>query len=130
MAFSYDPSDLSTPLNRLRFLVQDTAEAGRFFEDDEITFAASKDTNIYRAAAGLCRAIAAKLSKTPSLDHGESKLKFDADKRAANYLKLAETYDEKADAEDASFDNETGGALNLPKFSDRDPAFTRGLHFT
>ncbi len=128
MAFSYNSSQLSEPLNRLRFLVQDTGDAGHFLEDEEITYSAEQEPNLYRVAAGLCRAIAAKLSKTPNLD--DVTIKFDADKRASTYIKLAETYDQKADELDDSMQSPTSSGLNLPTFSDREPAFTRGLHFT
>lgn len=128
MAYSYDSEALSTPLNHLRFLIQDTTDAGHFFEDAEIEFAIEQETNVYRVAAGLCRAIAAKLSKTPSQE--DATIKFEADKRAANYLKLAETYDAKADDADSSINTGESVGLNLPTLSDRDPAFTRSLDFT
>src|SRR4051794_14655531 len=117
MSFSYDATDLSAQLNHLRFLVQDTTDRGHFFEDAEITFAAAQETNIYRAAANLCRSIAARLSKTPSLD--DSTLKFEADKRAAIYLKLVEKYDKKADELDESTLNAGSMSLVFPSASSR-----------
>lgn len=130
MAFTYDPDDLAAELNHLRFLVQDTVDEGHFFEDAEITFASEQETNIYRAAANLCRAAAVKLSKTPSLD--DVTVKFEADKRASAYMALAKTYDKKADDADASMTNGDGGGMSFPTLSvdDTDPSFTRDLHFS
>ncbi len=130
MAFTYDPDDLAAELNHLRFLVQDTTDEGHFFEDAEVTFASSQETNIYRAAANLCRAAAVKLSKTPSQD--DATIKFEADKRAANYMALAKNYDKKANETDASMTNGDGGSMSFPTLSveDKDPSFTRDLHFS
>ena len=127
MAFTYDASDLATPLNRLRFLVQDTVDTGHFFEDEEIEFAAEQESNIYRVAADLCRTIAAKLSKTPSQD--DATIKFEAEKQAQNFLKIAEKYDAKADETDTSLNAGESTGLSLPTVSSADPAFTRSLGF-
>lgn len=127
MSFSYDAEALSEPLNHLRFLVQDTTDGGHFFEDAEITFAAEQESNIYRAAAGLCRAIAAKLSKTPSQD--DATIKFEAEKQAKNFMTMAEKYDAKADEADTSIAAGESTGLNLPSLSTAEPAFTRGMGF-
>ncbi len=129
MAFSYDPDELSTEPNHIRFLIQDTVDTGHFFEDAELIFALSQDTNVYRVAAGLCRAAATKLAKTPSLD--DATVKFEADKRAETYLKLATAYDKKAEEFEDSLDSGTGNSgMSFPSLPDRDPSFTRDLHFS
>lgn len=130
MAFSYNSAALATALNHVRFLIQDTTDSGHFFEDTEITFAIAQEANVYRVAADLCRQIAAKLAKTPSLE--ESTVQFDAEKSAATYLKLAEKYETKADEADASLTAGTSSGMSFPTMSveDKDPAFTRDLHYS
>lgn len=128
MAYTYDATDLATPLNHLRFLVQDTLDEGHFLEDEEIVFANDQEKNVYRTAAGLCRAIAAKLSKTPDLDNVT--VKFDAGDRAATYLKLAATYEAKAAEYEDALNVGGSGTLNLPTFSDDSRAFTRDMNFS
>lgn len=127
MSFTYDPATLSTSLHHLRFLVQDTVEEGHFLEDEEITFAASQEANIYRAAAGLCRAIAARFAQMPGHD-GEIVLK--SEDKAKTYLAMAEHYDAKADAADASMKNDAAESLSLPPLPSRPASFTRGLGFS
>lgn len=129
--FTYNREELSNDLFHLRFLIQDTEEAGHFFEDEELTFALEQEVNIYRTAANLCRMIAAKLAKTPSLD--DATVKFDTEKAATHYMKLAQSYEAKADDADGSLTNGESGGMAFPTIGNgcEDlPAFTRGLHFT
>jgi len=125
MAFTYDASDLATPLNRLRFLVQDTVDTGHFFEDEEIEFAAEQESNIYRVAADLCRTIAAQLAKQAG--YNNDRVDFDPEKQAQAFLKIAEKYEAKADEADASLNAGESTGLSLPTVSSADPAFTRSL---
>lgn len=126
MAFSYNSTALAEPVNHLRFLVQDTTAAGAFFQDEEISFVAGAETNIYRAAARLCRTIAARLAKTPNQEN--TTVTFEAQARAREYRLLADDYDNKAGRLDQSLNTPAGVGIRLPKFSDKDPAFTRDLH--
>lgn len=128
MAFTYDIDSLSQPVNHLRFLVQDTTTPGHFLEDEEITFAAAQETNIYRVAAGLCRAIAAKVLRDVGFD--DEQIDYDPETKSKTYLELAKAYDVKADEFDGSLESGTDAALNLPAISDKPPAFTRDLHFS
>lgn len=75
MAFTYDPTDLDTSttsgkLNTVRLLVGDTDSNDPQVQDNEISFALSEHTNIYSAAAFVCRFIAAKYARlvTTQLD--------------------------------------------------------------
>lgn len=128
MAFSYDSDDLATPLNRLRFLVQDTSDEGRFFEDAEIEYAAEQETNLYRAAAELCRVAATKVLKDPGFN--DEIVDYDPEEKSKTYMKLADSYDKKANEAEASMSSPGTGTLNLPTISTADPAFTRDLHFS
>ncbi len=127
MAFTYDSNALAAVLNHLRFLVQDTIDEGHLFEDAEISFAAAQETNIYRAAAGLCRVAATKVLQDPGIDQ---EVKYDPDEKAKTYLKLAESYDKKADEADESLSTPGDAGLNLPSLPNTPAAFTRDLHFS
>ena len=111
--------------------MQDTVDKGHFFEDGEIEFAITQESNLYRVAANLCRAAAAQLAKTASVE--DATITFDSKKAADHYLSLAKTYDAKANAEEASMTDPESTGLSLPSIgngSDSLPAFTRGLHFS
>lgn len=127
MAYTYDATDLATPLNHLRFLVQDTLDEGHFLEDEEIVFAISQETNHYRTAAGLCRVAAARFVQMPG---HEGEMVLNAEEKAKTYLSMAKAYDEKADAYDISLTSGGSGNLNLPTFSDDSRAFTRDMNFS
>jgi hypothetical protein len=126
MGFSYD-SNLETTKDRLRFLVQDTTDAGHFLEDEEIGFIAGEETNLYRAAAVLCRTIAAKINKLPGF---KDRQQFDPEEKAKNYLKLAENFDKKAEQSIGTNLSANALAGNLTGTSGKGscPAFKRGLH--
>lgn len=131
MGFSYSAAELTTPLNHLRFLVQDTTDAGHILDDAELTFALDQETNIYRAAAGLCRAIAARFARMPSQEDGT--VTFDSRKAAEHYMALAKTYDAKADAADSSLTNPENQGMSFPTIGNGNenlPAFTRSLHLS
>jgi len=76
MAWTYDPTTLDTTstlgrLNSVRLLVGDTDSLDPQIQDEEITFSiAQSSTNIYNAAAFVCRLIAAKYARlvTTQLD--------------------------------------------------------------
>lgn len=119
---------MSEPVNRLRFLVQDTADAGHFLEDSEIEFVVGEEPNIYRAAATLCRTIAAKIAKDVGFD--DDQIDYDPDAKSKTYIELAKSYDKKADRADGSLDTGSGDGLSLPSVSSAGPAFTRDLHFS
>lgn len=55
--FSYDV-DLGTSLDIVRFLVRDTVESGHKVEDEEITWALTQHSNVYRAAALVAETLA------------------------------------------------------------------------
>lgn len=134
MAFSYDSAQLDEPKNKLRFLVQDTVDAGHFFDDAEIVFALAEETNIYRAAASLCRSAALKVLQRAGLDEKEG-IKYDPEAKSKEYRELARMLDKKADEKDASLDGggqsgEPGGGIRLPKINCAKLTFTRDMHLT
>lgn len=136
MAFTYDSEHLSAPLNHLRFLIQDTADDGHFFEDAEITFINSQEKNIYRAAARLCRSQALKVLKRAGIEEKEG-IQYKPEDKAKEYRAMAKDFDLKAEqlesepAAGADGNASGGGSLNLPKLrSSSDSTFTRKTHFS
>ncbi len=131
MSFSYDSSALAAPLNHLRFMTQDTDASDYLLEDEEINYVMAVTTNIYRAAAKLCRAIAAKLLRETVLDAGVVKIEQQA-ARAREMRLLADQYDDEALRAEATFidGSASPGAIILTETPSCPPAFTRDLHFS
>jgi hypothetical protein len=127
MSFSYDATQLDQPLNQLRFLVQDTVEQGRYFEDEEITFVNNSHQNIHRAAAQLCRSMAAKLAQQPNFEN--EAMKYDATSRANKFIELADKYDEEAARADKALESSSAQSSNsISLFTNNGcPAFTRDM---
>jgi len=63
LAFTYDPTRLDLPLNRVRLLIQDTVEDDPLLQDEEILSFVEEEGNVYRAAAAACDSIALKLGR-------------------------------------------------------------------
>lgn len=128
MAFSYASTNLADTKNRLRFLVQDTTDAGHFLEDEEIVFVAGEEPNLYTAAAVLCRVIIAKILKRASLKQKETGITYDAEKKAAEYLRLAESFSAIAEKNAGTNISSASIAANISPELTCQPAFTRSLH--
>ncbi len=128
MSFSYD-SDLAGISDQLRFLVQDTVDAGHFLEDAEIAFVAAAHSGLYRAAAVLCRTIAAKVLRDPG--YKDNALFYDAEAKAAEYIKLAESFEQQYAAGSTLTIDPGAFSANiapLESYQSGEPAFTRDLH--
>ena len=64
MTWSYDPTTLSTNKTaQVRLLVGDTVSTSPQMQDEEIAFSLTQRGSVYGAAADICRALAAKLSR-------------------------------------------------------------------
>lgn len=72
--WSYDPTQLTTALNKVRFLIGDTVEGDPLIASDaEISFCLSEQgNNIYRAAAFACRRAAVQLIREFNLEGNPS----------------------------------------------------------
>ena len=92
--FSYNDSDLSTELNQVRLLIEDTNSTSVLFSDEEIEFFISQEANIYGAAAVACESLQAKFAGGVSKTVG--KLSIELQQRVAHYKDLAETYKAKS----------------------------------
>lgn len=121
--FTYN-SEITGTNDQLRLLVQDTTETGHFLEDEEIAVISAGEANLYRAAAVLCRIIAARINKLPGF---RDKHVFDPEQKAAEYRKLAADYDLKADSS-ASLNLDGAALAGFLSGADDAPAFTRRLH--
>lgn len=122
MSFTYDSDDLADPMNRLRFMIQDTVDAGHLFEDAEVKFASEQSTNIYRVAADLCRAAAAKFAAMPG---HEGEIVLATEDKSRVYMALAAKYDEKASEQDGSLTNTGSAGISMPTISSCGPSFKR-----
>lgn len=106
MAWSYDPSNLSTTtdagrLNIVRLLIGDTITADQQMQDAEITFSLAQNGNsTYMAASWACRTLASKFARmvTTQLDGALS----------ANYSDLMAHYQQLADT--LEYQGKTSGA--------------------
>jgi hypothetical protein len=130
MAFSYD-SSLSTTKDKLRFLVQDTVDTGHFLEDAEIEFVAGDEPNLYRAAATLCRTIAAHILKDPQ--YQDKGVNWEPQEKAAEYRQLAMQHDKKAEQSAGTTVSAASMLANIrpvESYSSGEPTFTRDLHLT
>lgn len=106
MAWSYDPTDLTTDtadgrLNTVRLLLGDTETLDQQVQDEEVVFALSQtNDNVYYAAAWLARTVASQYARKvdTSLDGALS----------ANYSDLSKQY--SALAENLEYQGKKAGA--------------------
>lgn len=97
MSWSYNPSQPTVPLNRVRFYVGDTDTNDQLVSDEEIALAlADEGNNVYRASAAVCRALSLKFARAESLKDKESGVEDDSQKRSERYAELAKEYARKA----------------------------------
>jgi len=95
MAWSYDPN-LSSTRDQVRFLVGDTDTNDQLVQNEEITFALLDNPNIYRAAATVARAIAARLAREVTLVGSPGGIELDAQKQSQRFTDLAKELELKA----------------------------------
>lgn len=80
--------------DQLRTLLQDPAGAGEELSSADYAAIIAIETNVYRAAAVACRAVAAKYSLKTEVKAGPVTVKNQ--QKAENYRKLADAYDQQA----------------------------------
>lgn len=85
---------MTITVDDIRALCQDSDPVNPIIGDDAYTIIVQYETNIWRAAAMGCRAIAAKLSKKTEIKAGPVTLK--GAQAAENYLNLAKSFDIRA----------------------------------
>ena len=97
MTWSYSGDPASSSKDKVRFLIGDTDTAMQLVQDQEIGAILAMQSNAYRAAARVARAIAAKFARQVDVT-GEG-LAERGSQRARAFRDLADELDATADAE-------------------------------
>lgn len=95
MAWSYD-DNLPTPKDWVRFLIGDTDASDPIMQDGEINGILTVHTDVHRAAAASCRAIAAKLRRELTLNPAAGSVSLDPQVQADGFIDLANELDKQA----------------------------------
>ena len=88
--FSYNPTDLTTELNQVRLLLQDTSSTGATFGDSEIQFFIDTESNVFGAVALGAQTKAMKFGESVSKTVG--KLKIELQQKQEHFRDLAKEY--------------------------------------
>ena len=133
MTWTYT-SDFTAAKDKIRFLVQDTNTNDQLVTDEEIAFAVSQNSNIYRAASIVARSIGLKFARQLNLDPAPGGVSLDSQAQAEKYLKLAEELEGQASTVSAAISVFAGGIsvadMNARR-ADTDrtrPGFSAKLH--
>jgi len=92
--FSYNSGDLSTDLNQVRLLINDTDSSNPEFQDEEINFFIDSESNVFGAASVACQALAVKYAQ--QVDKSVGDLKLSASQKFKHYSELADKYTSSA----------------------------------
>lgn len=85
MTWTYNLATLSTTtLYQVRYLVGDTISTDPQVADEEISFALQLNSNIYAAAAQVCRSLAAQLSRQADASVGQQQVSYSSRSRMYN----------------------------------------------
>lgn len=90
MSFSYDLTDLSTELNRLRLEIGDTDSNDFFLADEEIIIIQDEKSSFYRRAAACCELICSKVAREVNFKVGH--YSENSDEIYKRYQALAKKY--------------------------------------
>jgi len=133
MAWSYNPSTM-TDRNKVRFLIGDTDTTDQLVQDEEVDFAITENgTNLFAAAAMLCRAIAAKFSRES--DTKVESISVAASQKSERYEKMAVKYSKDASTKGSGIGSPVIGGISksevrsVKEDTDRvEPRFRMGMH--
>lgn len=89
MTWTYDSTDLSTDLAKVRLLIGDTDTSHQQLSDEEINVVLALEENIYIAAASCARVLAAKYTRMADKWVGDLKVLYS--QRSRQYERLAES---------------------------------------
>jgi hypothetical protein len=92
--WTYTGDPANSQSDALRFVMGDTNHKDPQFWDSEIAFALTQETNLYRAAANLCRSLAAKYAREADSVQNELRTMYSSRSRA--YAERAKEFDAKA----------------------------------
>lgn len=89
MDFTYSGNPADSDKDAIRFLLQDTVDAGHFLEDAEITWLITQEVNIYTAAAAGAMLIAGRSHNVQVKKVGDLSITFGAEmwKALAEWLR-------------------------------------------
>jgi hypothetical protein len=127
MAFSYDFTALTVPLNQVRLMVGDINESEPLLQDEEIAFVIGQSgSNIYAQAGAVARFIAAKLAR--EVDAVNEPLRQMFSQRMTRFLKLADMWEQQLDVDPAgAFASSAWDSLTPGSGERSTPAFYRGV---
>ena len=93
MTFSYDETDLSMELNRIRLELGDTNEDDALLQNEEIVQVQTEQSTFYRRVASCCRLICAKIAKR--VNYKLSRLSEDASVLYDRYKEMEKMFSAK-----------------------------------
>lgn len=131
MTWSYDLAALATnKKNQVRLLIGDTVATSPQMQDEEIAFALTQRGSIYGAAADICRALSAKLSR--EADTVDKDLRTMLSTRAKAYASRARDLEIQAKARGGAMPYAGGISIadKIQQETDLDrvqPDFSRGM---
>ena len=99
MTWTYDPTDLSTDLAKVRLLIGDTDTNDQLLSDEEINHFLTVDTDPNRAAAFAANAIYSKFARLADTTVESVSKKYS--QKAQHYSALAKTLEAQANSADA-----------------------------
>lgn len=94
MAWTYN-EELPTAKDKVRLLCGDTNLNDKLIANEEIAFALGKNSNEFYAAATVCRMIAGKLRRRPSLTPTPGGIALDSQAQASGFMELATQLEEQ-----------------------------------
>lgn len=131
MTWSYSPDQLNKPLYLCRLELGDVVCGDQQFQDEEINAALARRGSVYGACADLCRAYAARVSR--SVDQAVTGAAAKFSQMSRQYRIMALTYEAKAAS--SGMGTPYAGAISLTdknnQVQDQDrvpPLFQRGMH--
>lgn len=93
MTWTY-AGNFSLTRDQIRWLVGDTDTNDQLATDEEMAFAVAQDSNVYRAAASVARAIALKVGQRLTVSAGGTGI--DADEQFKHWMELAGSLEARA----------------------------------
>jgi len=104
MTWTYDPTDLSTDLAKVRLYIGDTDTTDQLASDEEINAAIAATSDLYAAASMMCQAISAKFAR--QIDTSVESVSRKASQRSQQYNKMAKDY--------TTLSTQSGAGLGVP----------------
>lgn len=88
--WTFNPDDMTTDLNKVRRLIGDVSSTAPLFQDEEIDFFTSSETNVFGAASLACESLAGLYAAQVNKQVGP--LRLDASQKYDHFRDLAGRY--------------------------------------